>query len=101
MLRRPFRTVLALGACLVMFVLASPGDVWAQRSTVYYPPGYGRTYGYYVAPSPVYVQPGYGYAGYGPHVVPKYTVPVDVLPTYPAGTYIRPYYVGPSPYYHW
>jgi hypothetical protein len=84
-----------------MLVLASPGDAWAQRSSLYYPPGYGRTYGYYVAPSPVYVQP-WGYTEYGPRVVPSYSVPVDVLPTY-RGTYItRPYHVGPSPYYvHW
>jgi hypothetical protein len=103
MLRRPFRALLAVFACVVILVLASPGDAWAQRSALFYPPSYGPTYGYYVAPSPVYVQPPWGYATYGPRVAPNYSVPVDVLPTrhYNGGAYFnRPYYGTTTVYYY-
>ncbi|HVX57898.1 MAG TPA: hypothetical protein VHA37_09300 [Candidatus Saccharimonadales bacterium] len=103
MLRRPFRAVLAVFACAVILMFASPGNAWAQRSAVFYPPSYGPTYGYYAAPSPVYVQPGWGYATFGPRIAPNYSVPVDVLPTrhYYRETWNNsPYYGGTTVYYY-
>lgn len=83
------RALVAVSACALACILATPGDARAQRSALYYPQSYGPTYGYYVAPSPVYARPGWRPAPYGPRIAP-YTVPVDVLPA--------PHYYG-SPYH--
>ena len=108
MQRPAVRASVAVFACTLILLLTIPGDAWAQRSAAakYYPPSYGPTYGYYVAPSPVYgVRPGYGFTPSRTRIVPSYTVPAYVAPApryYGGPHFNQTYYGGPAvDYLYW